>query len=54
MKDDGNEKNEKELRFKNELKSEKDKFSSIENESMISNMNDDDSNCDYNVLINRE
>jgi hypothetical protein len=54
MEDDGNEESEEELRFRNESKSEGDEFSSIENESVVSNMDDDDTNRDYNVLMNRE
>jgi hypothetical protein len=54
IKDDENEESEKELRFRNESKSEIDEFSSIENKSMISNMKNDDINRDYNVLMNRK
>jgi len=58
IKDDRIEESEEELRFRNQSESEKNSFSSIEllneNESVISNMNDNNMNCDYNILMNRE
>lgn len=58
MEDDGIEESEEELKFGSQSESEEDSFSSIEssseNESVVSNMDDDGMNCDYNVLMNRE
>ena len=58
IEDDGIEESEEELKFRSQSESEEDSFSSIEslseNESMVSNMDDDGMNCDYNVLMNRE
>lgn len=58
MEDDGIEKSEEELRLRSQSESDEDLFSSIEssseNESVVSNMDDNGINCDYNVLMNRE
>ena len=57
IENDDNEKIELKLRFENQLKSEKDESSSIdsliENELMISNMNQNDINH-HNLLINNK
>ena len=58
IENNNNKKNEKKLNIENQLKSKKDKSSSIDslikNESMISNMNQNDINDYYNLLMNNE
>ena len=58
IENDDNEKNEKELMIENQLKLKKDEFSlinsSIENESMVSNVNQDGINDHHDLLMNSE
>ena len=58
IENDNNDENEKELMIENQLKLKKDEFllinSSIKNELMISNINQDNINHYYNLLINNK